>query len=70
MIVLPTDETWIAFLRRTTAYHFNYVGLLSEGSLMVAAMRDGVLVDTTAEALAQHRQLLAEAEELLCKLGL
>lgn len=65
MTVGPTEETWIAFLKRTTAYHFNQIGLLSEGSLTVAAMRDGVLVDTTAEVLAQHRHLLAEAEDLL-----
>lgn len=70
MTVCPTEENWVAFLKRTTAYHFNYIGLLSEGSLMVAAMRDGVLVDTTAEVLSQHRQLLAEAEGLLSKMGL
>lgn len=63
----PTEEDWIAFLKRTTAYHCNYIALLSEGSLTVAAMRDGVLVDTTAEALAQHRQLLAEAEDLVSR---
>ena len=42
----------------------------SDGSLTVAAMRDGVLVNTTAEVLAQHRQLLAEAEDLLSRMGL
>ena len=70
MIVGPTEENWIAFLKRTTAYHWNYIGLLSEGSLTVAAMCDGVLVDTTAEVLAQHRQLLVEAEDLLSRMGL
>ena len=70
MIVGPTEENWIAFLKRTTAYHWNYIGLLSEGSLTVPAMRDGVLVDTTAEVLAQHRQLLVEAEDLLSRMGL
>lgn len=69
MAVGPTQEDWIVFLKRTTAYHWNCIGLLSEGSLTVAAMRDGVLVDTTAEALAEHRQLLSEAEELLCRMG-
>ena len=69
MTVGPTEENWIAFLKRTTAYHFNYIGLLAEGSLTVAAVRDGALVDTTKEVLAQHRQLLAEAENLLSKVA-
>ena len=69
MIAGPTEDNWIAFLKRTTAYHFNYIGLLTEGSLTVAAMRDGTLIDTTAEVLAQHRQLLAEAEDLLSKMA-
>ena len=69
MTVGPTEENWIAFLKRTTAYHWNYIGLLAEGSLTVAALRDGALVDSTAEVLSQHRQLLAEAEDLLGKMS-
>ena len=70
MTVAPSEDNWIAFLKRTTAYHLNYIGLLSAGSLTVATFRDGVLVNTTAEVLAQHRQLLAEAEDLLGRMSL
>lgn len=70
MTIGPTEEAWIGFLKRTTAYPCNYIGLLTEGALTVAAIREGALVDTSAEVLAQHRQLLGEAEDLLSEIGL
>lgn len=64
-----TEADWIAFLKRTRAYHLNIVGLLSEGAMTTAEVRGVGLVDTSAQNLADHRQRLAEVEALLRRMG-
>lgn len=63
------EAEWRAFLKRTRAYHISRIGLLAEGQLRVAEVRDGALVDATSETLAQHRKELADVEEVLAKFG-
>ena len=61
-------DDWLSFLKRTRAYHFNIIGLLSEGLMTTAEVRGGGLRDTSSESLVQHRESLTEVENMLIKL--
>ena len=64
-----TDEGWVAFLKRTRAYHYNIIGLLTEGTMTTAEVRSEGLVDTSSETLTDQLQRLDEVEELLEQLA-
>ena len=61
------DDESVAFLKRVRSYHIASIGLLADGTVRTSGRRDGKLVDTTAESIAEHRRYLAEVEELLAR---
>ena len=58
-------DEWIAFLKRTMAYHVSSINLLAEGQVTTAEVRGDVLVDTSCATLANHKERLAEVEAML-----
>ena len=64
-----TVDDWLGFLKRTRAYHFNIIGLLSEGLMVTAEVRGGGLTNTSSESLVHHRRSLSEVENMLVELA-
>ena len=63
------EDEWIAFLRRKQEHYRTSIELLKAGRNRTSQMQDGVMRDTTADAIADNERWLAEIDALLEKIG-
>lgn len=61
------DDGVLAFARRWRPFFQKKVELLSSRKMTTSAIRDGRLVDTTDETLAETSTKLGEIEELIAR---
>lgn len=59
------SDYWREYLERKRDQYLTSIPLLESGSIGTHEMRDGKIVDTTAESIADQKENLAEIERIL-----
>ncbi len=59
------EKNLIAFLRDQEAWHSKEIASIERGDSHSHSAKDGKMVDTTADTLAEHKRQLAVAQDIL-----